>query len=227
MKHITFNPIETLREHLPGHRVDAHAIVEHASSGVVLYPRPLDEQTSDAQVGDLIVQYADAEALASQYRRAVRALELDEAIEARYLDLDRLESFQDDLKRQLTKVKLWNYAPQKRDDVRAARLFLRHYLNQTIPYGTMRTVHADEMEAFLMDEACRFGVARYYYAVEPASALHLSDAVEGIVALGKAAETQVESTLKQTLKSAQHLTDLLYTHLPKEVRHHGPLARAS
>jgi len=113
------------------------------------------------QRGDLKVVYADYDTMAARYAQAIRALDLDEAEEARFLDLDRFESFRRSLERRLRKTKLWDYAPDRRDEVKAAREFLEAWMHARIPYGETVWIPEDERESFWADGSRQLGVESY------------------------------------------------------------------
>jgi hypothetical protein len=208
MKPFIFDSIESVRGYLPGRDAVRHGIVEHEPSGTKLYPyEVVDGGEVSAVPGDLIVRYADEAALHARYRRAIRTLDWDASLEERFGDPTQAERFRDALMHRLQKVKLWNYAPEKRDDVKAARAFLRRYLTQKVPYGRIEVIGAEEMDDFLADEARRFGVETFHYAVAPEHALPWVDALEGVVMLGKEVETQIETSITEALTPLNRLVE--------------------
>jgi hypothetical protein len=111
------------------------------------------------------VIYADRETVARQYREAILALDMDEKKTVQYCEMDRVANFRSELEAQLRKTKLWDYAPEQREAVKAARTFLTHFLDAEIPYGETQFVPCDEAEAFLEDEVRMLGVESYQPAI--------------------------------------------------------------
>jgi len=66
------------------------------------------------------------------YQKAIRALDLDEQEEKKFLDLTQLNTFRTQLEKRLKKTKLWNYAPDQREAVGSARSQLQDLLGITV-----------------------------------------------------------------------------------------------
>jgi hypothetical protein len=62
------------------------------------------------------------------YREAILTLDLNPREEARLLENENWESVRDTLQKRLEKVKLWHYAPDQREAVKAARTYLQNLL---------------------------------------------------------------------------------------------------
>ena len=216
MKPIDNETLNALREKVPfiGHEKEEEVRVD-TNSGTVLHPYTLSSETS-AHAGDMMVVYHTRHAVADQYRQAIRALDLGETEAERFSDFDRLESFRSALEHRLDKTKLWHYAPDQRDEVKAARSFLRTLLTAEIPYGETLFVPEDETETFLADEANRLGVKEYYYCVEEGGS-HLDHARETVSGIGHRIEERVERLVTGPIHRVQHLAESVIDAIPDPI----------
>ncbi len=205
MKTMDLNPLKKLGEKVPfvGEQ-KAEEIRIDPLSGVTLRPH-LIEPDEAAQEGDMMVIYRTREAMADQYREAIRVLDLKESEEERFLDFDQIETFRKALAHRLERIKLWNYAPEQREEVKTARAFLRTFLRAKIPYAETLLVPVDEMEAFLADETLRFGAEEYYYCVNEAG-LDQGHLRERVSKLGE--------ELKEPMQHIQHLGERVIEKIP-------------
>jgi hypothetical protein len=142
------------------------------------------------------VIYADQETVARQYREAILALDMDEKKTVRYCEMDRVANFRSELEAQLRKTKLWNYAPEQREAVKAARTFLTHFLATEIPYGETQFVPCDEAEAFLEDEVRMLGVLSYQSAIQ-----------HRIVHAGQSVEHRLETLARKPFHALRDLSE--------------------
>ncbi len=155
-------------------------IAEYAPEGTDINVKICNEIVG-AQPGDMVVRYKTLQIVASDYRQAIRALDLSEEREEQYLQYNGQEAFRASLGRMLDGIKLWNYAPEKRDEVKSARTYLRHIAEATVEYGSEKLVRKDDIEDFFADEANIFAVAEYYYCVGDIVLPTLADAKNSII----------------------------------------------
>ena len=214
MKAMDTETLKTLREMMPSftseHKKEESVRID-AATGTVLHPHILHKDEA-ASEGDMMVVYQSRSAVADRYREAIRALDLKEAEAERFLDFDRLETFRRALEYRLDKAKLWNYAPDQRDEVKAARTFLKTLLATEIPYGETVFVPKEEIETFLADEANRFGVEAYYYCLQE-SLPHLDQARETVAQLGH----RIETLMTEPIHKVQHLAEAVITKIPDPI----------
>jgi hypothetical protein len=144
---------------------------------------------SEAQPGDMIVRYQGAQIVATNYRRAIRTLELPEAKEERYISFYEIDAMRSELAKMIDDIKLWNYAPRKREEVKAARAYLHQVLESSAEYGTESVILQDEIKGYFDDAGHNFAVAEYYYCVGD---IVLPSAGDAKVALAGMAENVVE-----------------------------------
>jgi hypothetical protein len=153
-------------------------------------------------MNEMRVVYQDEASIARQYTDAIRTLDLSEGETACYLELDRLATFRPALEHRLEKTKLWNYAPDQREDVKTARSFLTLFLAVDIPYGQTVYVPREETEGFLEDEACMLGVAEYHPAHKT------------LPQMGEALEQRIESLVAEPVHKVQHLAESVIDKIP-------------
>jgi len=221
MKSIDVETLKTLREKMPfaGEHKEEQVRIDSAT-GTVLHPHLLHKDDTAAE-GDMMVVYQSRRAIADQYRQAIRALDLNETEEERFLDFDHLETFRSALSYRLDKTKLWNYAPDQRDDVKAARTFLKTLLSTEIPYGETLFVPEEEIETFLAEETNRFGVEEYYYCLQD-SVLHLDQAREAVAEFGH----RIETLMTEPIHKVQHLAETVIEKIPDPIDNHFHLMSA-
>jgi len=205
MKTMNLNVIKNLGSKVPfGGGEKSEETVSHVIHGKTLNPY-ICSTYQESSEGDMLVVYQDKASVAQQYRRAIAALDLDEADSNSLQNFYALDTFRAQLEKHVTKTKLWNYAPQQRADVKQARSFLQNILTLEIPYGETLLVSADEMEAFLADEAQCFGVAEYYYCTREQSLL---DPIRHQAArIGHTLEQGVEHFITEPVHRVQHLAE--------------------
>jgi len=76
----------------------------------------------------------EASGTIGSYEEAIQMLDLSESEQALYLQVDQLDQFRLRLENRLRKTKLWNYAPEQREQVKAARACLQALLGFEIAY---------------------------------------------------------------------------------------------
>ncbi len=213
MKTMDVNPLKKLGEKVPfvGEQ-KTEEVRTDPLSGVTLRPHVIQADEA-AQEGDMMVVYHSREAMLEQYRRAIRALDLNETEQEHLLDPDRLDTFRQALEYRLEKTKLWNYAPEQREEVKAARAFLQTFLRADIPYAETLFVPGDEMEAFLADETLRFGAEEYYYCVN-GSGLDLGYLRERVSELGHELEERIEALIFEPVHHVQQLGERAIGKIP-------------
>ncbi len=216
MKPIDNETLNALREKIPfaASKTD-EAPRFNTPDGIVLQPYILQAE-DPAGEGDLMVVYHTWETMKRRYDEAIRALELQEAEAERFGEPERLKTFHRALEKRLDKVKLWHYAPEQRDEVKAARTFLRSFLSVEIPYGEKRFIPADERESFWADAANRFGVEGYYHCL--AAKTQPLEQVQGtIVQAGHRIEERVERLLTGPIHRVQHLAESVIDAIPDPI----------
>ena len=68
------------------------------------------------------------------YEEAIQMLDLSESEQNLYLQVDQLDRFRLRLENRLRKTKLWNFAPEQREQVKAARAYLQAFLGFEMAY---------------------------------------------------------------------------------------------
>jgi len=216
MKPIDNKTLSTLREKIPfAADKTEEALHSDAPDGIVLQPYTLQAE-DPAGEGDLMVIYHTRETMERRYREAIRALELQEAEAERFGEPEQLEHFGRALEKRLDKVKLWHYAPEQRDEVKAARTFLRNFLSAEIPYGERRFIPADERESFWVDAASRFGVEGYYHC-HATREQPLEQVRETIVQAGHRFEERLERLVTGPIHRVQHLAESVIDAIPDPI----------
>ena len=224
MKTIDLNVIKDLGSKVPfagGEKTEE--TLSHFVQGTRLDPYVCSAEQKGTE-GDMMLVYQDRASVAQQYRQAIAMLDLNEA-DTRYLqNFDAIDTFRTQLEKQIDKTKLWNYAPQQREDVKKARTFLKNILSVEIPYGETVFVPAEEMEEFLADEVQCFGVAEYYYCTREQSLL---DPVRHQAArIGHTLEQGVEHFITEPVHRVQHLAENVIEKIPSPTIPHIQLQSA-
>jgi len=111
----------------------------------------------------LKVTYHTKEYLDQKYKRYLEVLEMKPMMSEIFIKKAKDPDASEALLDRLDKIKLWNFAPQKRDEIKEAREFVKNCITTDIPYGQTIYIENDDIDGFLDKSNNLFGVKSYEY----------------------------------------------------------------
>jgi len=206
MKLDTLNPLKTISGEL------LHIKRDNNSAQCISSP--------NCHEGDMLVVYMDKHEVAKLYHGALKTLDLPEKIYDRLYDFEMFEQHRTELTKQLKKIKLWNYPPDTREDVRKARQYLHDLLDIGVPFGESMIISADEIDEFVSDERRQFGV----YTVTDVNVTHEHHYADKLKQVTHTAWHQVEEQKEAISGKLHSVSDKIFAHMHPDFQHLGRIA---
>lgn len=116
--------------------------------------------------GDMEVIYKTKLDISNSYKEAINNLPLEEEQQQKYIDFEKLQTFQEELQEELKTIRFRDFDVTQRDKIKNAKNTISYILENPVEYGMSQKIAKEDIHTFLTDDKKAFVISEVVYYLD-------------------------------------------------------------